>query len=367
MAWPDLKKKKMTRNMTSETGSGRGESGLPGPIGAQVRGSSLTLLLFSILFIGLLSAAGCSGNDEDSFFQQASAQFEKGDYIQAVKTYEAYLGMFQKGERREEALFRMGQVLLFTLQEKARAVHCFRLLMNEHPKGDYAYRAREIMAPLFADDIGNYSQAVIEYRWLAWQRPKSPKAPGYLFQAVKCLLTDGKVEDAILELGFLIRKYPQSELIESVWDELAAAYMLIERYDQAIFISKQFLRLFPESPLFSTAELRLARAFEENQQYEKALKVYARLLHDYDNPDVVRIRIEGIKERWKAKYKKPIPADLLPQPIDEDHIGYDNESILANREAEAGVPGERLNRSAVKDGIDNLRIKDKVLKEKNKK
>ncbi|MDY6852480.1 MAG: tetratricopeptide repeat protein [Thermodesulfobacteriota bacterium] len=278
-----------------------------------IKGKKRALVLAAVLVLALFAAA-CGPKSEEDYFIQADRQFEKGLFREAVKTYRLYLADFPEGSLRDKALFRSGEIRYYALARRASAVLDFSRLIQHHPFSDYSFQAREILAGVFRDETHDYGRAILEYQWLLNRRPESPKAAGFQFQIARCRFLDNNIEQAVLEFGRFIKRYPHSGLIERGYDELGGAHMILGRPDQALFIFQRMISLFPESPLRPAVEFKMGACLEEMQRYPEALKVYSGLRGRYNNLRAVDIRIEGVKARQKNKKGKACPVNYAYRP-----------------------------------------------------
>ena len=269
--------------------------------------------------ITFLTSACGPGQGED-YFNRADAYCEKGRFEKAVQTYEKYLKKFPDGPWHDRALFRSGEVLYYALGDRAGAVRNFSQLVTQHPASEYAYQAREIMAGVFRDEINQYQQAILEYKWLISQRPDSEKAPGFQFEVAQCYLLAGDYENAVLEFGRLLEAYPDSELVERTIDELGSTYMILDRPDTALFIFSSFIRKFPSSSMRPAVEFKIGNALEETYRFDEALKIYNNLLGRYKNKKAVEIRMAGVEERRKLRMGEVADVDYNYRPDITDEV-----------------------------------------------
>jgi TolA-binding protein len=267
----------------------------------------LVLFAFICLTVGL---AACDSGDRN-LIGQAERLFERGRFQQAAAVYEKYLQRKRKGPRRPEARLRLGQIHYYALGDRGRGVEELGRLIQEYPRSEEAFQAREIMAAAFRNHAEDYEQAVVEYKWLANQRPQSPKAPYYLLEAARTYIMAGQMENAVLELGGLLGRYPQCEYADDAYEELGSAYLALGRPQETIFILTHMLRRFPRSPLAQRALFRIAEALESMQLYDEALKIYRRLRNEYQNREAVDIRIKGVLQRKKQQLGSNVDAGAV--------------------------------------------------------
>ena len=249
----------------------------------------------------LLFLAGCSQKQEDSFFKQADAHFERGRFNEAVQVYQDYLSRFPDGAFRDRALFRKGEILYFALDKKGSAVQVFSQLVEKHTTSEYSFRAHELLALIYRDETRDYLRAIVEYQWLLKRRPSDSKAHQYQFQVAHGYFLANRLEQSIREFQVLMEKYPDSNLIEQAYDELGSAYLILGQPEKAMAAFKALIEKYPESSLRSTAEFKLGNCYEEMGSLNKALAQYRSARNIYDNRRAVDIRIRGVEDRLKVK------------------------------------------------------------------
>ncbi|MEW6262474.1 MAG: tetratricopeptide repeat protein [Thermodesulfobacteriota bacterium] len=274
----------------------------------------LCFLLIPAAVLACCLLAACGPNSEEEYFYLADSFYDKGRFQEAVQAYQQYLIDFPEGRLRDRALFRSGEILYYTLENRAAGVKNFSLLVDQYPTTELAFKAREILAAAFRDETKNYRRAVLEYKWLLEQRPDGPRAPEYQFQAARCYLLAEDPEQAVLEFGRLLERYPDSSLTEQVFDDLGGAWLTLGQPDQALYVLRAFVRKYPRSRLLPSVEFKAGQALEEMYLFDDALKVYAGLLDRYDNREAVEIRIKGARERQKKRNTEFKDVDYLYVP-----------------------------------------------------
>lgn len=262
----------------------------------------------------LLLLIGCGSAGEEEFFSKADRLYEEGLHEKAVVAIDEYLKKYPAGKYRDKALFLKGNILYYVLGKKSSAVKSFSILINQYPKGEMAFKAREILAAAFRDEIKDYKKAVFEFKWLITLQPNNPRAPEFQFEIARCRLLDGAIEEAILEFGVLLEKYPNSEYEEMAYDELGNAHLTLGRPDQALFIFKSLKKKYPKSPIIIWTEFKIANALEEMYRFSEAMEIYERIQDTYPNKEAVEIRINGVKKRKKNRLGKVKEVDYNYRP-----------------------------------------------------
>lgn len=255
--------------------------------------------VLGILMLSLVITSGCGPKTEEDYFTTAAKYYEKGRFQEAARVYQDYLLEFPGGKWCDAALFRSGEILYYTLEQKSAAVKNFSRLVNGYPASDYTYRAREILAAAFRDETHDYPQAIKEFKWLIQHSPTTAQALDFQFQIARCYLLAENLEQAILEFWRILEVDPKSLLVEKVYDELGSAHLSLGQAEEAVYIYRKLISRFPDSPLRGPAEFRLANALEELNLLSEALRVYQGLLQRYPNRPAVEIRMAGVKDRQK--------------------------------------------------------------------
>ncbi|MBF0529311.1 MAG: tetratricopeptide repeat protein [Deltaproteobacteria bacterium] len=275
--------------------------------------------LFLLFFVLVVVTTGCGPKTEEEYFNQADKDYVKGRFKEAARRFQEYLSEFPEGKRRDVALFRSGEILYYTLEQKPAAVKYFSQLVNQFPSSDYTYKAREIMAAAFRDETHDYPLAIEEFRWLTQHSPSAGQAAEMQFQVARCFLLSENLEQAILEFAKILGAGPPPDLAEKVYDELGSAHLNLGQIEEALYIHKNHINRFPNSPLAQVAEFKMANALEELNSLSEAMKIYQGLLDRYHNRQAVEVRIAAIKDRLKNSQTQAKEMDYSYRPeINED-------------------------------------------------
>ncbi|MFH1136413.1 MAG: tetratricopeptide repeat protein [Pseudomonadota bacterium] len=286
--------------------AGRVDSG-----GRRKRGRGGPLILLVLL---ALLVHACAPESEDDYFTRVDQYFYQGRFEQAVAVCKDYLNDFPDGKYRDQALFRAGEIKYYALGDRLAGIKDLGLLISRRPSSAYAYQAHEVLAGFFRDEYKDYNRAILEFKLLINQQPRNPQASYYQFQAARCFILAGKLEQAITEFGALIEKYPDSELVPQAFDELAGAYMALGRPEEAFNYFSKLLDRFPSCAFRLAVEFKMGHCLEEMNRFKEALELYAGLLPRYHNPRAIEIRIAGVEERLKNKKLGSAKVDYNYRP-----------------------------------------------------
>ena len=68
------------------------------------------------------------------------------------------------GSKAEEALFRIGEIHHFSLNDSTRALMFFQEVRQMNPQGPFGYKAQKYIAEIAEFGLKDYDQAIIEYQ-----------------------------------------------------------------------------------------------------------------------------------------------------------------------------------------------------------
>ena len=298
-AWPESKKR-MKRNNFS--------------IALDVRRLFRTGGLIFIGFLFCLSWQACSPGSEEDYFTRVDKYFDESRFEKAVSVCREYLQDYPEGKYRDKALFRAGEILYFALVDHEAGKKELNKLISEYPTSEFSYKAHDVLGSYFRDELRDFKRAIVEYKFLIIQKPDNPKAAFYQFQVARCYVMAGQLEKAIRELGTLIEKYPDSDLAPPAYDELAGAYLALDRPDTSYYIFSKLLERHPQCSFKSTVEFKIGHCLEEMNRFKEAIDIYKDLLPKYHNPRAIEIRMAGVEERRRKKRLGSLKVDYSYRP-----------------------------------------------------
>lgn len=263
------------------------------------RGAIHQAALLVLIFLAV--AAGCGPGNEENYLERVNIYFEQNQFQKAVAECQSYLNRFPEGHRRDQMLYRQGEILYYALKQRGAAVKIFSQLVESFPESNYSLKAREIMAPVFRDEIRDYVRAILEYRWLMDHTHDLEKAAEYQYQIAHCYFLANRFEEAIQESQALIDTFPDAEMVEKAYDEMGSAHFVLGRPAKALEAFRAAIEQFPESVLRPSIEFKMAVCYEEMGRLSEALERYRSVRETYANQPAVDIRIKGVEKRLAGR------------------------------------------------------------------
>jgi ABC-type branched-subunit amino acid transport system substrate-binding protein len=230
----------------------------------------------------------------DPLFQQGEQFFARNEFDQALASYSRYLSQYPRGERADQALYRIGSI--YQQQGMADASQAFyQRLVTEFPQSALVNDARLAVFDLLmldqkTDDAIAQAEAILlsnpndDMRRQLWQRlarhyretGEMAESAAYVFMLYKFAPEKEKVRwsDRLYEVISRL----QTDDIDALWDQMdddlarshlmyryATLQVVQENYDEALEVLIAFLEAYPNhvfaadaSQIIDTLEQRLS-------------------------------------------------------------------------------------------------------------
>ncbi len=269
----------------------------------QNAGSSVTLVLpkrrWGILALIFLFA--CGPNPSEALLQQASQEWLQGRHHSAVQQFKSVLEKTPTGPHAEEALFRLGQIYHFSLEDSKQAASYFLAVLKLNKQGRFAFDAQKHLADIVEYNVKDYDQAIIENQKLIDGFDLGPEEKARLqYRIASIYFKKQNYEQALVELEILLEEYPKTESAQEAGFKIAEVLYTINRCPEVHDRYDRFVSSHPMSPLLAEMEFVRASCLEEEGKHQEALKAFQALDGGrYKHPAMVEMKIKGITQRIK--------------------------------------------------------------------
>ena len=280
-----------------------------------------------------------SGYAAKSLYYMARAYQELGrrsylasDHRRAVDAFQRAVNRFAPGHSWiDDCLYRKADILANRLGEKAEAAESLRLLLRDYPKGDFASKARNLLASLeggaapaakaaskpapkpapqkaSASLRNDYQRAVNHFRSMRASNKKYTRDNWlHAYRKFSSVYTADPVGEyapkALYFMGY-------------VYDELGRRSGSAQDFQRAVGYYERAARLFPEGStwiddaLYRKAEVSYERLHDEDQAYADLLLI----TRDYPGGDMYAEAKDMLRAMDQARVKDlPAPAPA-PEP-----------------------------------------------------
>jgi TolA-binding protein len=297
------------------------------------------ILVLGISILMIAGLFGCSEDPAAEDFDDAEELYEEGSYAKGSKGFRAIASEYPDSDFAPKALHRSGTIYKLYLKDYDKAIEDFAYLIYYYPKHELAFDAQANIVDIYMDRLSNYGQAIIEIRKIIEKYPKRKNIDEYQYKLAKCFYFKKDFDQTRLEYLILLDSYPNTKLKPNVYYNIANTYFIegSGKIDKAVEYYQKLIDEYPESPLVLEARFYIAASYEEKGELDEALKRYEELMGVYENENVLKMRIKGVKELMKK----------IDAPATEDaYRGFsiikkkDKKKVDEDEEDEELMPGE---------------------------
>ena len=176
---------------------------------------TLFRLFLPILFIFPLLA--CETDQGEQLVLKANNEWIKGRNHSAIEMFKSVLKKYPLGQLAEEALFRLGEIYHFSLNNSMQAISYFQEVMKLNKKSLFALEAQKYIAEIMELTFKDYDQAIIEYQKLInmYDMSDEPqKNSGHQYRIASIYIKKQNYEQAFAEFEILLTEHPKSAWAE---------------------------------------------------------------------------------------------------------------------------------------------------------
>ncbi len=241
----------------------------------------------------------CGEDPSEALLKQAAQEWLKGRNHSAVQLFKSVLEKTPTGPYAEEALFRLGEIYHFSLEDSKQAASYFLAALRMNKKGRFAFDAQKYIADIVEYNVKNYEQAIIENQKLidAFDLGPDEKARRQ-YRIASIYFKKQNYEQALVELETVLEEYPKTESAQEASFKIAEVLYTINRCPEVHERYDNFVSSYPMSPLLAEMEFVRASCLEEEGNHEKALTAFQALAGGrYKYPAMVEMKIKGITQR----------------------------------------------------------------------
>lgn len=265
------------------------------------------LLICGALLVGLLIAGVVwyRVNLDDILqdrFESGISLLAKGHYVEAVDQFQDVYRDHPDFVRAPEAFFQTAEILNHYLKNHQEALLCYLMLERDYPESPRLLEAQRQIAEIYKYRLEDYVLAIAAYQKVLDGNPD--QADRIQYELADSYFRLNNFEQARIEFGSLLKNYPESSLLPEVQFRIAVTYALEGQLPEAAGAYRVVSERWPDSSYAPEAQFGLAAILEEQEELEKALEVLEGL-DNYANPDVLKQKIEKVRDRI-AKKKKAV-------------------------------------------------------------
>ncbi len=260
---------------------------------------TLLRLILLILLISTLSACGKSGGDK--LVLKANDEWVKGRNHGAIEILKSVLKKYPSGGSAEEALFRLGEIYHFSLNNSAQAISYFQEIMELNKKGPFSFDAQKYIAEIMEFTFKDLDQAIIEYQNLINDFDRPQTNGNHQYRIAQIYFKKQNYEQALVEFEVLLGEYPKSKWAEETQFKILEIQYTLNRCPDVQSHYDKFLDSYLGSKYQNEMKFVVASCLEEEGMLQEAFDMFQSLKNNYTYPALLKMKIEGIEKRIKKK------------------------------------------------------------------
>lgn len=262
------------------------KTGIPGP-------ARWFLLIFLCLF------AACQDTQVEKLLNQANEEWVKGRNHSAVELFNSILEIAPTGIYAEEALFRLGEIHLYGMNNPTQAINYFKEVIQENPQGPYRYDAQRYIAEIVEINFKDYDQAIIEYQNLIDRNQMPDDNAENQFRIATLFIKKQNYDQAVVEFELLLEHYPDSAWADQAQYKIVELHYTLNQCGKAREQYKTFIQANADNPYKAEMDFVMASCLEDEGQLVAAYKSFKALEGNYKYPPMVKMKLEGLEGRIK--------------------------------------------------------------------
>ena len=256
--------------------------------------------ILSIFFSALFLLASCS-EQNDPLINKANEEWINGHNHGALEILSEVLKNNPSGKIAEEALFRMGEIHHFSLNDSSRALVFFQEVRQMNSQGSFGYQAQKYIAEIAEFGLKDYDQAIIEYQNLI-NFYKDGLAKGeHQFRIASIYYKKQNYHQALVELQILLENYPKSPWAQETKFKIVEILYALNRCPEAREHYRHFNLEYANSRFKSEMDFVVASCLEEEGHLEDAYNLFKSLEGQYTYPSILKMKLAGIEKRIEKK------------------------------------------------------------------
>ncbi len=256
----------------------------------------LSLLCFMVLFL-----TACGDGDGQKLISEANNEWIKGRNQSAVEIFKKVLKKYPSTPFAQEALFRLGEIYHFSLDNSEQAIAYFQEVMATDKAGFHSFHAQKYIAEIVEFTFKDLDQAIIEYQNLINKFDQSQEKGDHQYRIASIYFKKRNYKQALVEFEVLLEKYPKSPRVEETQFKILEALYTLKRCSDVHGYYDDFIERSPGSQYHGEMKFVVASCLEEEGMLQDAFDMFASLEDNYTYPALLQIKLEGIEKRIRKK------------------------------------------------------------------
>jgi len=259
------------------------------------------LFRFVLPILFIVSLLACESGQGTQLVLKANNEWIKGRNHSAIEMFKLVLKKYPSGQLAEEALFRLGEIYHFSLNNSIQAISYFQEVMELNKNGPFDLNAQKYIAEIMELTFKDYDQAIIEYQKLIHMSDDPQNNSYNQYRIASIYIKKQNYEQAFAEFEILFTMYPKSTWAETAQFKILETLYALNRCSEIPEYHNNFIDSYPDGKYRSEVEFILASCIEDKGMLKKAYKEFKALEMDYAYPPLLKMKLENIEKRINKK------------------------------------------------------------------
>ncbi|NWG14842.1 MAG: tetratricopeptide repeat protein [Acidobacteria bacterium] len=265
------------------------------------RAGQLTGLVLTLLI------TGCNAGPE-RLLSQAEARWREGNYEDAIRLNRLLYARYRGGSYGARALMNIGNIYYLNLRQLKDAIEAYNKLVEEFPGRPEEFKARKQLAAIYANEIGDLTQAIYEYDRILESGDLEDRAE-LEYQRARTHFQKGDYDTALRELRHLEESGVSGHLADQVYLKIGNIYQIQKKYEEA---ASCFAKV-TTSPCIDCrrrAQLHLMETYEALFDFDRAIAAIRSLDRTPENLETAEREVRRITEK-RRRLESERPSQWL--------------------------------------------------------
>ncbi len=273
----------------------------PTPSNQNNSGSKWAQWLAGIILCSCVFIVSCS-EQMDPLLQKANEEWIQGRNHSAIEMFNEVLKNNPTGEKAEEALFRLGEIHHFSLNNSMRALVYFQEVLQMNRAGNFSYPAQKYIAEIAEFGLKDFDQAIIEYQNLINNYADKNENGDHQYRIASIYYKKQNYEQALVELKILLENDPESSWAEESKYKIIEILYALSRCPEAREQYRHFNLEYSKSRFKEDMDFVVASCLEEEGHLQEAFNRFKALEGRYIYPAILKMKLVGIEKRMKKQH-----------------------------------------------------------------
>ncbi len=236
--------------------------------------------------------------EQKQLWDKAIVEYEKAASEAAI----AGAGAEDAKDVETKSLKAAGDINTLKLSKLNDGLKDYFKLAERHPASEHGKYAQIRLVEMLTQFAQNCVLAAPFIKRYAKSFPKDQHTPALLREGIRCSMTNGRLNDAQADALEFLTNYPNDALYMDVTLDLANAYFMAERYDEAEKTLDPMIKNenIPKDA-WTAAFVLYGRCALEKGLTEKAIEIFKKAVSVSAKPQIAQVYLNAAKEAFARK------------------------------------------------------------------